>query len=88
MTTSVDLGRIAGYRKLLLEIEPRAITSEEQAEAYRRVVDVLTDQSPMSEGQRDMVGLLGQLVYDWESEHEEPLTATPQEIVEIGRAHV
>ena len=35
----------------------------------------------MSAGQREIVGLLGQLVYDWEEEHEEPITATPQEMV-------
>lgn len=81
MTTASDLSRIAGYRDLLLTFEPRVITSEEQAEAYREAIDILTDQVPMSDGQREMVGLLGQLVYDWESEHEEAITATPQEIV-------
>jgi HTH-type transcriptional regulator/antitoxin HigA len=77
----VDLGRIDDYRALLLELEPRVVTSEEQAERYRNAIDVLTDLRPMSDGQREMVGLLGQLVYDWESEQEEPITATPQEIV-------
>ncbi|MGI8968147.1 MAG: helix-turn-helix domain-containing protein [Chloroflexota bacterium] len=28
-----------------------------------------------------MVGLLGQLVYDWDAEHEEPIRATPREVV-------
>jgi HTH-type transcriptional regulator/antitoxin HigA len=56
-------------------------TAEEQAAAYQEAIDILTDQVPMSEGQRETVGLLGRLVYDWEVEHEEPITATPQEIV-------
>lgn len=81
MTAIADLGRVAGYRELLLALEPRTVTSEDQAETYRDAIDVLTDQRPMSEGQREMVGLLGQLVYDWESKHEEPIAATPQEIV-------
>jgi HTH-type transcriptional regulator/antitoxin HigA len=81
MTTAVDLHDLADYRDLLLALEPRTITSEGQAEAYRAAIDELTDHVPLSEGQREMVGLLGQLVHAWESEHEEPITATPQEIV-------
>lgn len=75
------ISRITDYRELLLELEPRVVTSEDQAEAYRDAIDALTDQIPMSDGQREMVGLLGQLVYDWESRHEESITATPQEVV-------
>lgn len=64
---------------LLLALEPHPITSEEQAEAYREVIDTLTDRA-MAEGQREIVGLLGQLVHDWESTHEEPIGATPADI--------
>ncbi|MGH2443148.1 MAG: helix-turn-helix domain-containing protein, partial [Chloroflexota bacterium] len=81
MTTTSDLSRITRYRDLLLELEPRAITSEEYAESCRAAIDILTDQGSMSDGQRDMVGLLGRLVYDWEAEHEEPIGATPAEVV-------
>jgi HTH-type transcriptional regulator/antitoxin HigA len=81
MTATGDLAGITEYRALLLELEPRAVLREEQAEMYRHAIDVLTDQVPMSDGQREMVGLLGQLVHDWEAEHEEPISATPQEVV-------
>jgi HTH-type transcriptional regulator / antitoxin HigA len=81
MTTELDLGRITDYGELLRELEPRVITSEEQADNYLEAIDTLTDLPDMSAGQREMVGLLGQLVYDWEEEHEEPITATPAEMV-------
>jgi HTH-type transcriptional regulator/antitoxin HigA len=80
MTADVDFPALTEYRDLLLEIEPRAITSEEQAEAYRELIDILTDRT-MSDGQRDMVGLLGRLVADWEEEHEGPIAVTPQDVV-------
>lgn len=80
MITKINLCRLTAYRDLLLEIEPRAVTSQQQADEYLAVIDTLTNH-PMSEGRREMVGLLGQLVHDWEQKHEEPITATPQEVV-------
>lgn len=82
VTALGDIPQLTAYRDLLLAVEPRTIGSEEQAEAYRAVIDTLTDSPGMSAGQRELVGLLGQLLYDWEEEHEEPITATPQEIVQ------
>jgi HTH-type transcriptional regulator/antitoxin HigA len=81
MTTALDINRITDYGELLRELEPRVITNEEQADRYLKAIDSLTDLRDMSVGQREMVGLLGQLVYDWEQEHGEPSTATPAELV-------
>jgi HTH-type transcriptional regulator / antitoxin HigA len=81
MTTVVDLSRITEYSELLHVLQPRVIANEEQANNYLEAIDALTDLPEMSAGQREIVGLLGQLVYDWEEEHEEPITATPQEMV-------
>jgi HTH-type transcriptional regulator / antitoxin HigA len=81
MTTALDSNRITDYGELLRELQPRVITSERQASRYLDVIDTLTDLPEMSAGQREIVALLGQLVYDWEEEHEEPITATPAEMV-------
>lgn len=81
MTTTPDLKPIKDYGELLRELQPRVIASEEQAKSYLDVINMLTDLPDMSDGQREIVGLLGQLVYDWEEEHEEPITGTPAEIV-------
>jgi HTH-type transcriptional regulator/antitoxin HigA len=81
MTTALDINRITDYGELLRELEPRVISNEEQADRYLKAIDSLTDLRDMSVGQREMVGLLGQLVYDWEQEHEEPITATPADLV-------
>lgn len=81
MASTVDLTRTTEYRDLLLTLEPRTIASEEQADTYRGAIDVLTNCRHMSEGQREMVGLLGQLVYEWESEREAPITADPTQVV-------
>jgi HTH-type transcriptional regulator/antitoxin HigA len=81
MTIEQDIAKLTTYRDLLVAIEPRTITSAAQAEEYRALIDRLTDSREMSQAQRDIVGLLGQLVYDWEVEHEEPIEATPQEVV-------
>ncbi len=83
MKTTENIASITEYRDLLLAIEPRAITSEAQAEVYRETIDALTDRPGLSPGQREMVGLLGQLVYDWEEEHEEPIEAPPHAIVQL-----
>jgi HTH-type transcriptional regulator/antitoxin HigA len=80
VTTRTDLHELTEYRALLLEVEPRPITSEEQADAYLEVIDALTNR-PLSEGQREIVGLLGQLVHEWERTHTEPIGATPAEVV-------
>lgn len=81
MTTALDLNSITEYGELLRELQPRVVVSETQADRYLAVIDIFTDLPNMSVGQREMVALLGQLVYDWEVEHEEPIVATPAEIV-------
>lgn len=80
MTIAIDLQQVTDYSDLLARIEPRTIASEVQADMYRQVIDTLTDH-PMSDGQREMVGLLAQLLAAWEATHEEPVTATPPELV-------
>lgn len=70
------------YRDLLLSIEPRPVESEEQADAYRQIVQRLLVPG-MSEGQKDMIALLGQLIYNWEEQHEEPVAGTPQGVVHL-----
>src|SRR5947209_16739252 len=81
VTTTVDLGSITEYSELLRVLQPRVITNPEQADSYLEIIDMLTDLPEMSAGHRDLLGLLGRLVYDWEEEHEEPISATPQEVV-------
>lgn len=71
------------YRDLLLAIEPRTINSEAQAETYRDAIDALTSRPTMSDGRREMVGLLAQLVCDWEAETEEPIIGTPEGVVRL-----
>ncbi|MGI8968146.1 MAG: hypothetical protein ACR2GA_03470 [Chloroflexota bacterium] len=51
MTTNVEYGHLTEYPALLLALEPRTITSEAQANAYREMIDTLTDQRPISPGQ-------------------------------------
>lgn len=81
MALTVNIRDIEDYRELLVEFQPRPIRSREEAEAASGLVDRLTDLPSLSEGQREFLGLLGQLLYDWESEREEPVEASPQEIV-------
>lgn len=83
MTMAKNLTDVRNYRDLLLAIEPRTISSEGQAETYRDAIDVLTSRPGMSDGQQEMVGLLARLVYDWEDETEEPITGTPQGVVQL-----
>ncbi len=61
MTAAVDIADITEYRELQLAVEPRTVISEAQAETYREVIDALTDRRDLSEGQREMAGLLGQV---------------------------
>ena len=78
---TVDARDLQTYRDLLGTFEPRPIRSEREAETIGRLIETLTDLSQLSEGQREFVGLLGQLLYDWESEYEEPIEVSPGEIV-------
>jgi HTH-type transcriptional regulator/antitoxin HigA len=81
MAMTVDARDLQTYRDLLGTFEPRPIRSEREAETIGRLIDTLTDLSQLSEGQREFVGLLGQLLYDWESEYEEPIEVSPGEVV-------
>lgn len=83
MTTAENLTDLTDYRDLLLAVERRTISSESQAESYRDAIDVLTSCPGMLDGQGAMVGLLAQLVYDWEEETEEPITGTPEGVVQL-----
>jgi HTH-type transcriptional regulator/antitoxin HigA len=52
-----------------------------QLEAITLMVDALTDLPVLSEGQRDFLGLLGQLLHEWERVYGEPVAVSPPEIV-------
>ena len=78
---TADVRDLETYRDLLAAFEPRPIRSDKEAGVIGELIDVLTDLPHLSEGQREFVGLLGQLLYDWEAEHEEPIEVSPQEIV-------
>lgn len=80
---TVDVRNLETYRELLAAVEPRPIRSVDEAAALTQLVDALTDLSELSEGQREFIGLIGQLLYDWESEHEEPVEIPPQEVVQV-----
>lgn len=81
MAVTVNVRDLKSYRDLLTAFEPRPIRNRQEAEATGKLIDVLTDLPQLSEGQREFAALLGQLLYDWEAEHEEPIEASPQEIV-------
>jgi hypothetical protein len=70
---TVDVRDMETYRDLLAALEPRSVRSDKEAEKIAELIDILTDLPRLSEGQREFVGLLGQLLYDWEAEHEEPI---------------
>lgn len=78
---TVDVRQLETYRDLLSAFEPRPVRTEREAEALTKLIDTLTDLPDLSDGQREFVGLLGQLLSDWESEHEQPIEVSPQEIV-------
>lgn len=77
----LDLRGITEYGELLRILERRIVVRQDQAARYLEVIDTLTDLQELSAGQFDAVRLLGRLVGEWEEEHEEPITATPQEKV-------
>jgi HTH-type transcriptional regulator/antitoxin HigA len=78
---TVDARALETYRELLVAFEPRPIRNEEEAQTATELIDTLTDLPRLAAGQREFVGLLGQLLHDWEMEHEESIEVTPQEIV-------
>lgn len=78
---TVDARDVESYTDLLATFQPRPIRDEREAADISRLIDTLTDLPILSEGQREFVGLLGQLLYDWESEREEPIEVSPREIV-------
>lgn len=78
---TIDVRDVESYAELLVMFQPRPIRDEREAEEISRIIDRLTDLPTLTEGQREFVGLLGQLLYDWETEHEEPIEVSSQEIV-------
>jgi HTH-type transcriptional regulator/antitoxin HigA len=77
----VDVSELETYRDLLVAYEPRPLRSQEEVDRANNLIDVLTDLSELTEGQRDFIGLLAQLVHDWESEHDEAPSLPPAEMV-------
>lgn len=78
---TVDARDVESYADLLTTFQPRPIRGEREAAHVTSLIDTLTDLPRLSEGQREFVGLVGQLLYDWEAEHEEPIEVSPREIV-------
>ena len=76
-----DVRELETYHDLLTTFEPRPIRSDAEAEQFHALIDRLTDLPRLSEGQREFVGLLGQLLYDWETARAEPVEVSPQEVV-------
>lgn len=54
-----------------------------EADAVRDLIDELIDTEDRSADQQDFLDLIAQLLWTWESEHEEPVEATPQEVVRM-----
>ena len=79
MTTNIS--DLETYPDLLQAVQPRTIRTEVDAAAMNDIVDLLTDRPQLSEDQRDFIGLLAQLIHDWESEHESSIEASPAEVV-------
>ncbi|MGI8553102.1 MAG: helix-turn-helix domain-containing protein [Dehalococcoidia bacterium] len=78
---TIDVRHVQTYADLLVAVQQRPIRGDEEATVISDLIDILTDLPELSEGQREFIGLLGQLQYDWETEHEEPIDVSPQEIV-------
>jgi HTH-type transcriptional regulator/antitoxin HigA len=78
---TVDARELETYGDLLAAFQPRPIRTELEASEASGLIDSFTDLPRLSEGQREFVGLLGQLLYDWETEHEEPIEVSPEDIV-------
>lgn len=76
-----DIRELQTYRDLLQAFEPRPIRSDQEAQAAGELIDTLTDLPELSEGQREFVGLLGQLLHDWEAGHEESIEVSLVEAV-------
>lgn len=83
MTIDTDVRDLTGYRDLLLAFEPHPIRTALEAERANALIDRLTDLRALSEGQREFIGLLGTLVYEWEEQNDEPITGTPQGVVQL-----
>jgi hypothetical protein len=60
----------AAYRELLLQIMPRSIRTEEDARRVKAQLDFLLDvPGEMTQAQRDMISLLGDIMLASESDH-------------------
>jgi HTH-type transcriptional regulator/antitoxin HigA len=79
---TVDVAALETYGELLAVVEPRPIRSAAEADEAGKLIDALTDLPRLSEGQREFVGLLAQLLHDWERDREQPVVVTPQEVVQ------
>jgi HTH-type transcriptional regulator/antitoxin HigA len=80
---TADVRTITGYEELLTTVVPRPPRTQEDVDALNDLIDTLTDLPNLSEGQLDFIGLIGRLVYDWESTHEEPISAPTENIVRM-----
>jgi HTH-type transcriptional regulator/antitoxin HigA len=55
------------YVELLTEVQPRPISSEEEADAIQAVIDTFIDKpDELTDDEQDFLSLLGDLIYAWE----------------------
>ena len=59
------------YAELLMHVQPRSITSEEEAAHIQRQIDQLIDRPERTADEEALLSLLGDLVHAWEAGHYE-----------------
>jgi HTH-type transcriptional regulator / antitoxin HigA len=57
------------YVELLKAFPPRPISSDEQLSETQKVIDSLLDRPNLTPDERDYLGVLGTLVYEYEKKH-------------------
>ncbi len=80
---STGAAALVTYRELLLAHEPHPIRNEGEADESRDIIDELTDLPERTPDQQQFLDLLAELLWVWESEHEEPVKASSQEVVRM-----
>lgn len=74
-------GTAESYAELLLRFQPRSIKNEEEATVVQRHIDTLIDQEHLSEDEREVLSLLGDLMLAWEDDRFELPPVTPAEAI-------
>jgi HTH-type transcriptional regulator/antitoxin HigA len=69
------------YADLLVQVQPRSITSEEEAAQIQRQIDLLIDRPERSANEEALLSLLGDLMQAWEAGHYDLDVASPAEAI-------